>query len=145
MKQLIPTGLVCLALVPAFAHESATGIVKERMDAMKSVASATKTIGQTLKGEMAYDAAILREAAELITAGARLIPALFPENSLHKPTEATPAIWLEWDLFVKSAEEMGAAARQLAETADDPGQVKSHFSDLAATCKACHNSYRIKQ
>ena len=53
MKQLIPAGMICLALVPAFAHESATGIVKERMDTMKSVASATKSIGQTLKGEMA--------------------------------------------------------------------------------------------
>jgi len=54
------------ATLPATAHEGATGVVKERMDMMRSVAQSMKRIHNQLKLGAGLDhAAIAREAASI--------------------------------------------------------------------------------
>jgi hypothetical protein len=47
----------------AFAHGGATGIVKDRMDAMAEMGKAVKAVTPMMRGEAAYDADVLRQAA----------------------------------------------------------------------------------
>ena len=129
----------------AIAHSGATGVVKERMDLMKSVAEQMKTVGKMIKGEEAYAAGQVAAAADAIVGHAREIPGLFPEGSTDHPSEAMPAIWQDWDRFVeltndmqRKAEALGASARQSADMKD----IRPQFGALGKTCSACHEDFR---
>lgn len=150
------TSLMALPLVliaaAALAHGGATGIVKERMDQMGAVSKAMKAIGAMLKGAEPYDAERVRSLANEIggMGGERLV-ALFPDSSLDPPTEARAEIWSDWDRFEQQAYEMQDAARALAEGADrprgneTPDSPDQLFRTLGGTCKACHETFRIKK
>ena len=144
--------LVLLGSTAALAHQGATGIVKERMDQMGGIAKAMKAMGAMFKGEATYDAEQVRTlATEIAASGGTNLSVLFPENSLKHPSEARPEIWNDWDQFTKLAEEMQATAVALANGAANPTDGSAGpkpadlFGDLAATCKSCHQDFRIKK
>ena len=114
----------CVALIAgasALAHGGAEGIVKERMEAMKEIAGATKAIAQMLKGETAYGPAGIRANAQTIAGhGGEALVEMFPEGTDHAPSEAGPAIWSEPERFAALAERLSAVATALAEAADNP-------------------------
>lgn len=153
---LIPVLLVAGAT--AFAHSSATGIVKERMDAMKAIGEATKIIAAMMQGKQAYDAAVVASAATSIEhhAGSGLLDQ-FPEGSLDAPTEALPVIWDDWVGFKSGVEDLRREAALLASVAgngpDGFGETAVYTDDrsqpagpvatrLLKTCKGCHDKFR---
>jgi len=119
--------LTLFVSLPAFvgssavsAHGNATGIVKERMDLMKGIGNAMKTLTRMFKGETEYDAEAVRKAANAINerAGEHIIK-LFPDGSLHKPTEALPTIWQDWPTFEQYTADLATYSAVLAEVADN--------------------------
>lgn len=120
---IIGTGLLTSALVTtlAFAHVNATGIVKERMDAMVIVGKANKALSAMFKGEVEYDPLKVEEAALLINEHAgEAITKLFPEGSGGMPSEALPAIWEDWASFVAIADDLATYSQALAAAAENP-------------------------
>lgn len=106
--------------VSVSAHGGATGIVKERMDAMSMMGDAVKTLKDMMQGKADYDAATVREQAAIIRkhAGDTLTKA-FPEGSLDKPTEAKPEIWTDWERFSALANQLENFAEGLGLAADN--------------------------
>ena len=103
------------------AHTGATGIVKERMELMKSVGAAMKTLAKMFKGEEPYDADAVRKAATQIQGhGGETMTKLFPEGSLDKPTEALPTIWEDWERFELLAAQLVDYSGALAKAANNP-------------------------
>jgi cytochrome c556 len=89
------------------AHSDATGIVKQRMALMKGIGDAMKTLAAMFKGEAEYNPAAVRDAARTIhTRAGEHMTELFPQGSLHKPTEALPAIWEDWPTFERYAADL---------------------------------------
>lgn len=142
----------------AVAHGGATGVVKQRMDAMGEIKAAMKALKATLPD--AAESADARQkavlAAELIRdrAGTHMTD-LFPEGSLKKPSEATPAVWQDWTAFQAYAGELRAVAGALAiAVGGDGSQAAGGPADLrglspmellgrtAETCKSCHKDFR---
>lgn len=117
----VTTGAALAGLsVTAMAHEGATGVVKERMDAMKSMGEAIKQIKPMMTGEAAYDAEAIRAAAEAIAAEAGgAMTGKFPEGSNAHPSEADPKLWDEWARFEEMAAHLEIAARGLALSAEN--------------------------
>ena len=76
----------------ATAHEGASGDVKTRMDAMKTVADNTKILGGMATGKRAFDAAEARDAAAALGSEASRIPALFESGEMSEVSEASPDI-----------------------------------------------------
>ncbi len=114
----------------AFAHSGATGVMKERMDAMSEMGDAMKKLAPMMRGQTAYDPVAVRAAAETMIAHAgSSMTELFPEGSNGKPSEALNAIWEDWDEFAALAEALGtnaegmkrAAENGLAAVGDMPG------------------------
>ncbi len=145
-------GVIFLAIAAgagaAFAHGGATGVVKERMDTMSEFGKQVKTVGKMLKGGT-YDPAQVSSAGEVIAshAGEALVT-LFPDDSDHSPSEASPAIWTEWSKFQAYAGDLQVAALTLKDLADDGAdrkEIAGAFGALAGTCKACHEAFRIKK
>lgn len=102
----------------ALAHGGATGIVKERMNAMGEMRDAVKTLSPMMSGEAAYDAEAVRKAAKTIGGhGGESLTGMFPEGTTDDPSEAKPAIWTDWERFSGLARQLETAAAGLAEAA----------------------------
>ena len=75
---MLTVALVGLRFV--WAHEGATGITKERMDAMESMARAMKAIRRSLEGNR--NSAAIQNEADRIREMAVRIPQWFPPGGL---------------------------------------------------------------
>lgn len=142
----------------AYAHSDATGIVKERMEAMMAIGKATKSIVGMIRGGEEYDAEAVAAAAAAIEGHAdETLLSKFPEGSLDAPSEALPLIWEEWAEFKSYFEDMrreAALLQTVAENgpdgfgetvdyAEDPTQPAGVVATrLLKTCKTCHDKFR---
>jgi len=129
----------------AWAHSGATGIVKTRMEAMKTIGAEMKKTAEMIQGKSTFDVKAGAESARTISSLGEEIPRLFPEKSNPDPSEALNAIWQNWQDFESEGRQMVAAANALAvkfEKATAVKDVVQEFRTLAGTCKSCHKTYR---
>ena len=126
----------------ALAHSGATGIIKERMDMFKKNQDNLKAIKSHVRSEN-YESIV--KLADEIRDWAVKMPEHFPEGSNEKPSEASPAIWLDFDGFKNAAMKNETTAKQLiaAAKAEDQKAVVDGFKAVAASCKSCHQSYKL--
>jgi len=121
-KKLLAVFIVTTSIISApslLAHGGATGIVKERMDLMDDMKSAMKELSSIFKGQQAYDAAVIRQAASTINQhSGDAITRLFPEDSL-KNSEAQPTIWQEWQHFQDLADRQERLSQGLYNAAEN--------------------------
>lgn len=140
--------LLCLT-VPGFAaaHGGATGVVKERMEMMKSLGDRMKSMAAMVRGKVPFDAAEMAAAAQEIQDKAPEITQLFPEGSLRKPSEALPSIWQEWDRFSEMAEQLGSEASGLNDIAiaGSRREIMRQFTRVGKACSGCHTDFRVEQ
>ena len=139
--------ILFLALVVAspvaLAHSGVENpAVMARMTAMKSIATATKTLGDMTKGTRAFDAAEAREAFEAIAAQSKRVPALFEAREDDPKSEALPVIWDDFADFEAKNATMQTTAAQLSRSVATLDELRAGFNDLGATCAACHKTYR---
>ncbi len=151
MKKLRVGSVLLAGIVAAgaaWAHGGATGIVKERMDAMSDIGEQMKAVGRMLRAG-SYDPALVSSAGATIAGhGGKTLVDLFPEGSLEAPTEASPAIWTDRAKFQAYSDDLQAAARamkQLADRGADKQEIAGAFATLGGTCKTCHEAFRIKK
>lgn len=146
LKAGLPTIAFIVATVTmAFAHSGADGIVKERMEMMKSIAEQMKSIEEMIKGRQTFAAETLVSAAQAIASHADEIPDKFPEGSLKAPSEAHPLIWDEWDTFIGLADDLKDSATALVDAASmatDASTIRPDFLALGKTCLTCHEDFR---
>ena len=91
IQKIIGAGAIGLAsIVAAYAHGGATGIVKERMEAMGTMSD----VGEALTG-------------------------LFPEGSGGEPSEAKAEVWSNWDEFSALAAQLETLSEGLGLAADN--------------------------
>ncbi len=142
---------VCLLLLSgsagfAFAHSGATGIVKERMDGMGSLAQSMKALVQMERSED-IDLDKTAEIARQIQAqSGDVMTVRFPAGQQPMVSEASPAIWEDWDRFEQISEELLQVAIKLEASAmSGDVDLKSAVKELGATCSSCHQDFRIKK
>ena len=143
----VALGVLALSGRPAVPHTGATGPIKHRMEIMKSMGTATKTIQAMLTGKRAYDKAHVALLANEIAGHVPKLPKLFPKGSDKHPSEAKPVIWSDWDGFNASLKALHAEARKLAEVASNGGraEVVRQFRRLGQSCSGCHRDFRKRK
>jgi cytochrome c556 len=132
-----------MAAISALAHTGAQGVVKARMDAMSKIGENMKTLGQMATGKTEFDPDRAQTAAQTIEKHARNIAALFQEKDMSAPSESRQEIWTDWNDFVSQAEELVTTARRSAQNASTLSGVRAAVPQLGATCKSCHQDYRL--
>ncbi|MDU8911960.1 c-type cytochrome [Aestuariicoccus sp. MJ-SS9] len=174
MKPWVHVALFAALTAPlAIAHESATGVVKDRMEQMERFEELIERVFAMIHGELTYDAAAVRRAGEEIRAGSgRHMTALFPEGSNAPPSEATDTIWQEPASFQHYADMLEQWSGELAARADGRlrGTLPQKWEDaemgpammqgggmmgrsgpvfaawhVAAACNACHAEFRKEE
>lgn len=132
----------------AYSHSGVTGIVKERMDAMKDMGDKSKAVANMFKGKAPFDQAAIIEAADSFVLHGKRMAEVFPDThqSRHgKKTEALPVIWEEWDDFTALVDEFVALSENLAQEARsgaDERTLKASFVKTAKSCSGCHKRFR---
>lgn len=91
----------------------------------------------------AGDFEAIMKRADDIAAWDDEIPNYFPLGSDSKGTR--PEIWTNWEDFVQKARDSAQSARDLKKIAatDAHAATATASKKLGATCKACHDLYRI--
>lgn len=128
-------------------HSDATGIVKERMDAMKDMGDANKVIGDMVKRKRPFDADEIRSLATNIQRHGAQIPELFPDTKDSREghaTEAKPIIWEQWGKFESLSNDLKRESEKLSEIAakGDEKAIRKQYAAVAKTCRGCHKDYR---
>ena len=135
---------IAAACTPSAAHDHATGIVKERMEAMTSMAKRQKAISQHLKDKR--ELATIKADAEAIASLASHIPHMFPAGSTQPPTQARGTIWQNVSDFESKARALETASRALAATSPgDSGALGLAAAAVTRECSGCHEKYRVRK
>ena len=120
MKIWITAVVIAGSGLAALAHSGATGVMKERMDAMGEMGDAMKSLTPMMRGQTAYDPDVVRNAADTMVrhAGTQMTE-LFPEGSNGAPSEALDAIWEDWEEFAALAEALRTSAEGMKLAVDN--------------------------
>lgn len=130
-------GVTCAAI-------SAGNPVEERQAAMKAVGQSMKE-GAGVNSPATFDAAKAKTIMESIAANAKKLHALYPAGSDKDPkTEADPKVWTNKADFDKRLTELGTLATT-ASKATTAEAFKPAYAAVGATCKSCHDVYRMKK
>lgn len=130
----------------ALAHAGATGIVKERMDGMGTLAEAMKALVRMDKSGAVDPAQVTAIARAIQAQSGAAMTDRFPEGSLPKVSEATPLIWQDWDRFAAISNDLFQSAQRLEARANAPDlDLGAAVKELGATCKDCHADFRIEK
>ena len=124
-----------------FAHEGATGVVKERMDRFKASKESVKQIKRALKTE---DWSVIQQEAKDLQRWAAEMSDFFPEGSDGKPSEAKANIWSDWEGFLRSADLYQEGTESLVKAASDKSleATATSFKGMLKSCKSCHNEFK---
>lgn len=106
------------------------------------------TLAAMAKGEVAYDAATAKAAADAILASATLDQSmLWPpgsDNAANPESTASAAIWAEGSKIGESAAAFTAAAEAMSAAAGtDLASLQGAMEGLGGACGACHKAFRV--
>ena len=130
-----------LSTANTFAHEGATGIIKERMDKFKESKQLMKKINAGLQND---DFKVIEESAQMLLLWSKEMHNFFPEGSDISPSEASSDIWLNPEGFNKAIKNFELASLELINQSNtnDSDKTINAFRNLADTCKGCHQKFR---
>jgi cytochrome c556 len=136
--------------IPVFqmqAHMGAKGVVKERMQLMKSYAASMKKINKEFRDKTSVNYVLIKLEAIDIAESSQKIMELFPPGSGGGMSEASNKIWQQPRDFKKIIKDLNQAAQKLAQATNTgvPNLVIEKFRALGGTCKKCHREYRVKK
>ena len=132
---------------PAMAQfQKAEDAVKYRQSAFFVLGQHFGRLGAMANGRVPFDAKMAQDNAAVVQALSTLPWAGFGPGTEGPTSKAKPDIWVEKAKFDQGADKMVAEVAKLNAAAKmgNLDALKAAFGDTAATCKACHDSYRNK-
>jgi cytochrome c556 len=119
------------------------GPIEDRQAAMKQNGKSIGALVAIMKGEAAYDPAVVKSSTDTMLADFDAFMKSFPEGSDKGAVEtwAKPEIWADMAGFQKAGEAAVSATKALAATADE-GSFKAAFPAVGEACKNCHDKFR---
>ena len=120
--------------------------VKYRQAAFQLISSHFGRMQPVVKGQAPYDAAAIKANVALLKTLSTLPWAGFVEGS-QSGSNSKSEIWSDASGFKAAQAKFEGAVDQLsaAANAGDLDRVRAAFADVGASCKACHDSYRVKK
>ena len=141
-KQAVASMVVAGSLLGASLAVVAADAFQERHMAMETVGDAMKPLAAIAKKEAPFDAAVVKTNATTIADHLKMAAGLFPAGSGGGKSLAKPEVWTDAAGFDKAMKDAHAAAVALQSVADEAAY-RPALGALGATCKGCHDKYRI--
>ena len=140
--------LLALPIATAAIAATPSQYISSRQAGYKQIAKANKGVLDALRGESPSMPAVAANA-RILVGYADKIHSWFPRGSGPESgvkTKALPAIWTDPGGFKKSAQAFRISSRQLfvAARQNNVPAVKAAAAQVGASCKSCHQSYRVR-
>ena len=139
---------IAMAEEDGLSERNAEKAIAVRQSVFKLAGWNMGSLAAMARGRTPYDAAFIEGRAERMASLATMIPDAFAPDTraFDMETEAKEKIWEDLEAFNARADDMVAAAEALKTLAggSDVDAAKAAIGDLAATCKACHKTFRVK-
>lgn len=148
MKKLLIliTGVasIMMALPAAAQFAKPEDAIKYRKATYTVMAAHFGRLGAMANGRAPYDAKAAAENADVVATLSKLPWAAFGEGTDKGDTRAKPEIWKESAKFKEASDKMQAdiAKLNVAAKVGNVDALKAAFGPAAASCKACHDSFR---
>jgi cytochrome c556 len=146
---LLAAALVAIPLTAALAQTppAPAGMTPEQIVAARQSAyflSGGSFAAMKVAAEAGADVKQLVFPSRALARWARTIPAMFPAGSNLPNSKALPAIWSDRPGFEARATAYAEAAARMAEAAQsgDRAAFLARWTEVRATCSACHDGYR---
>lgn len=145
ISSLLAAAMAMALTIPAQAQfAKPEDAVKYRKASFTIMAAHFGRLGAMANGRAPYDAKAAADNAELVLAMSKLPWAAFGEGTDKGETRAKPEIWKESAKYKEAVDKMQAEIGKLnvAAKAGNVDALKAAFGPAAASCKACHDSFR---
>lgn len=139
--------LISLAIVAAPIAIAEEDPREERHELMESVRDAAKPVGEMLKGDREFDAAVLMTSLGTWQDVSAVFGDLFPEGTeTGMDTRAAAAIWEDRAGFEQALDDWRVAVLAAIDTAPQTlDEAKPVVGPVFNACKNCHDTYRIEE
>ena len=135
--------LTIATLAIAVCAGASESILQERSEMMKGVRTATKPVGEMLRGDAEFDAATLQESLAVYADASARLGDLVPPGS--EGGKAASAIWEDPDGFAAEIQKWQEAVDAAIEAnPQDLAAARPVVSPILQSCKSCHDGYRIE-
>jgi len=120
--------------------------VNYRQSALTLISSHFGRMQPTIKGVSPYDPIAIKANVDLLKTLSTLPWAAFPEGS-RADSNAKPEVWSDAAGFKQAQQKFEAAVVKLSDVSGsgDLEKLRAAYGDVGASCKACHDSYRVKK
>lgn len=145
LLKTVTAGALLLGLGVTLAYAAADDQIKARQTQMKANGKAMGALAAIMKGEAAYDAAVVKASIDAMGAAwdesmkANAWGADAQTGSVE--TWAKPEVWSDAEGFKAAGDQLGKALGDLAATTDEAG-FKAAFPAVGGGCKNCHDKFR---
>ena len=139
--------IMAATLSAMLALPASAGVIDERQEAMKAVGGAIKKLAAIAKGQMDFDAGVVKSSAMTIKSSLETASSRFPEGSGEESgikTRANPEIWLDEEGFAKAMKNAIAAAENMASVTKGEDFMPA-LGQLGSACKNCHKTFRAPE
>ena len=128
----------------SYSNESATGIIKERMEKFQESKNLMRTINKNLSDN---NFNVILQSAEKLNKWANEMHEFFPkgsEASSSNKSQASDNIWSDPEGFKKAIKTFENASAKLIKISKNKNidDTVSSFREVAASCKGCHQKFR---
>lgn len=121
--------------------------VKYRQAAFTLMGSHMGRMQPVIKGQASFDAAAVKANVAVLKTLSALPWAGFTADSKSATSSAKPDVWSDAAGFKAAQDKFNDAMTKLSAAADggDLEKIRVAYGDVGASCKACHDSYRVKK
>ena len=152
MKKTKLLAFVCAVAAPLLMHSAQAQFAKPedavnyRQSALTLISSHFGRMQTTVRGQTPYDAAAIQANVDLLKTLSSLPWAAFTTGT-QAGSNAKPEVWSDAAGFKKAQQKFEAAVVTLSEVAGkgDLEKLRAASGDVGASCKACHDAYRVKK
>ena len=128
----------------SYSNESATGIIKERMEKFQESKNLMRTINKSLSDNN-FD--VITQSAEKLNKWANEMHEYFPKGSeanTSNKSQASDNIWSDPEGFKKAVKKFEITSAKLIKISQNKNidDTVSSFREVAASCKGCHKQFR---
>lgn len=128
---------VCTTLVLAQNLDA----IKQRQEAMDTMAKPGIQVFKMSKGEVPFDLATVQATLKTYQEQGAKLKTLFPDDSkTGGDTDAQPKIWQARAEFEKAIDAFIATARSSAAAMTDEASFKAQYPEVSKSCGNCHKS-----
>ena len=131
--------LVALAAGATVLHAQNLDAIKQRREAMATIARSGTPAFKMFKGDMPFELPKVQAGLKAYQEQAVKFKALFPADSkTGGETDASPSIWTDRPAFDNEVDKFVVTAKAAAEAIKDETTFKAEYQKVLQSCGGCH-------